>query len=376
MRRIVSQYSTWILALALLWGLGRRVLCAQGSGFYQVVTRGGVAWLLSPRGTPTLLLGLNHALLITPSAPRTDLAPEYVDQRAAHILAALQAAGFNALGPDADADLWHRGVPYIQTLDLSRHLQAEQQTPLVDVYAPDYTQKLRSLVEIACRPRVRDPDLIGYFSDDGLDWDPASHPTAALSYYLGLPLSAPGRQRAMDFLRDRYHSDVAIFNRTWGVRVKDFLYVAFPAAPDAAAVHDAAAFADQVLLRYLQSAADAIHAVDPNHLYLGANLGFVPATAASLEWNIPDVASVGLLAGQDPSAVLSGLHDLTPHPLMLDIRGCALPPASEKKMPTLPAWIGYVWTPSSDWESGACAAAMPDWGQVNHAAAAQHAAAR
>jgi|GEM_PF-4328110 len=376
MRRIFSQYSIGMLALAIGCGWVAAPLRAQSGQFYQVTTRGGVAWLLSPRGAPTLLLGLNRVLLITPSAPRTDLAPEYVDQRAAHLVSALEAAGFNTLGPDTDADLWHRGVPYTQTLELSRHLQADQQTSLVDVYAADYAEKLRALVEAACRPRAHDPDLVGYFSDDGLDWDPASHPTTALAYYLGLPLAAPGRQRATDFLRDRYHSDIAIFNRTWGIKVKDFIDAAFPAAPNAAAIHDAVAFANQVLLRYLQTASDAIHATDPNHLYLGASLGFAPATAASLEWNIPDVASVGLLPGQDPGAVLSGLQDITPHPLLLEAHGCDLPPASWRSMPGLAAWIGYVWSPSADWETGPCAAAMAAWAQINHAAAGAHNSAR
>ncbi|MGH9392692.1 MAG: hypothetical protein ACRD1E_00855, partial [Terriglobales bacterium] len=104
------QYSTLMLTcgLALALVAAPRLARAQGSGFYQVATRGGVAWLITPQGAPTLLLGLNRVLLVSASAPRTDLAPGYLDQRAAQLLGALRAAGFNALGPDADADLWHR----------------------------------------------------------------------------------------------------------------------------------------------------------------------------------------------------------------------------------------------------------------------------
>ncbi|MGH9395210.1 MAG: hypothetical protein ACRD1E_13635, partial [Terriglobales bacterium] len=105
------------------------------------------------------------------------------------------------------------------------------------------------------------------------------------------------------------------------------------------------------------------------------NLGFAPATAASLAWNIPDVATVGVGSGQDAATLLTSLHELTPHPLLLEAQGCATPSPSWRQMPDLPAWIGTVWSPSADWESGPCAAETSFWTTANRAAASAHGAA-
>ncbi|MGH3183119.1 MAG: hypothetical protein ACRDOE_14630, partial [Streptosporangiaceae bacterium] len=270
-KRKVASHRKVQYFIAALIAIAAAALAAQiqDNGYYTVAERGGRAWLVTPAGSPVLVLALNHVHLISATAPRTDLAPAYVDQRAGQVLSWMQALGFNALGGDADADLWHRGLPYLELLDISHHLQAEQQTPMVDVYAADFAGQVAALAQAACVPRARDPELIGYFSDDGLDWDPSLHAAEMLRYYLKLPLSAPGRQRAMDYLRIRYGSDIRAANRAWGVKARDFLELSTPApGGEAAFAADAAGFANQVLVRYLQTTADAIHAADPNHLYL------------------------------------------------------------------------------------------------------------
>lgn len=342
--------------------------------------RQGAAWLITPGGNAQLLLAANHIRLISPTAPRTDLEPAYVDQRTAAIVAGLRLEGFNALGGNTDADVWHRGLPYIESLDLSSHLQAVAQTPAVDVYAPDFGSQLDALTAAACAPRQHDPDLIGYVSDEGLRWDPVDHPTAVLAFYLSLPLSAEGRQHAADYLRLRYNDDIRGLNRAWGVRDKDFTTVAAPgnAARNPGFLRDAAPFGEQVLVRYVQAAANSIHAADPNHLYLGANLSLDPAwppaagSDAALVWGIPDVATVRLAPGMDAMALLKTAGALTSKPLLLSIEGCTAQPSLSTMFRT-PGLIGYIWTPDTDWQSGACAAeAQAVWRPLNLAAAEQH----
>lgn len=345
---------------------------ASATDFYHVERLSGRAWLLAPNGSRQLLLGLNHVHLVSASAPRTDLDPAYVDQRSAQILGAMAQLGFNTLGGDADADLWHRGLPYVQSLDLSHHLQADEQTPVVDVYAPGFTERIQALANAACAPRSRDAELIGYFSDDGLAWDPGRPGQAAalLRYYLGLPLSAAGRQRAMDYLRIRYNSNIVPARQAWGVKARDFLELTTPAptpAAETAFAADASGFARAVFLRYLQAAADAIRAADPNHLFLGANLH--PASAA-MAWTAADVTSVAVGDATDVAAVVTLMHQQAAHPLLVSVTGCARPP-DLAPLWRAPEMVGVMWSPDGDWQSGACAQAAPAWRALNQHAATE-----
>lgn len=325
------------------------------------------------------MFAVNHIRLVTASAPTTDLAPAYVDARTLAMVNMLKQWGFNAIGGDADADIWHRGLPFIESLDLSRHLQAMAQTAVFDVYAPTFAAQVDQIVTDACAPRAADPELIGYVSDQGLDWDPVRHPATVLAFYLSLPLQAPGRQRAMDFLRLRYDDDVRPLNRAWGTRAKDFTELAPPpsAAANPAFVHDAEPFAEQVLVRYMQAAANAIHQADPNHLYLGANLAANPRglprpqTNLALAWNVADVASFRAPDSAIP-AFVAALTTVVHRPLLLRFEGCAAT-AAEAGLFRAPNLIGYVWTPAPDWQAPACAAlAASQWWPLNRAAATLH----
>ncbi|HEY7837112.1 MAG TPA: hypothetical protein VIC54_00780 [Terriglobales bacterium] len=358
-------------ALVLLtgnWQLATGNSAASASGFYRLATSTGPARLLAPGGEPMPLLAADHIHLISPSAPRTDLAPDYVDRRSQAILAGLRAWGFNALGGDTDADVWHRGLPFIESLGISAHLQANQQTALFDVYAPDFPAQVAALAQAACAPEAGDSQLIGYLSDEGLTWDPAPHAALVLSYYLQLPQGAPGRERAEDYVRIRYHSDIRRLDQAWGEAAKDFIALTVPAANTrqfAAFAADAAPFAQQVLVRYLQVVANAIHAADPNHLYLGAGLD---PGADGLAWTVPDVDSVRLSPAADPGPIITAL----PRPALAMETGCGAVSVATQAMFSLPTLVGYVWIPAGDWQSGACAAqAAGAWAGVNRQARRQ-----
>lgn len=313
------------------------------------------------------LRALDNIRLITPSAPRTDLAPAYVDQRTASLVAAMKSAGFNAVGPGSDAEMWGRGLPYAESLQLSGQLAAEQQLDVPDVYANGFAELVRDLVQVAVRPRRRDATLIGYFSDDGLAWAPNRHPSAVLATYLLLPWSDGGRAAAVDFLRLRYRSDTAAVRRAWGVQASDFTTLAPPAHPNRAFAADAAAFSAQVLARYLSLVAADLHRDDPVHRFLGANLTFSFAGALGSIWSIADVASVRLRSGQNASAVAAALERVTARPIWLEITGCGAAPAGIAKALANPRLLGYGWSPSSDWQSGACSqAAAHVWAPLNH----------
>lgn len=356
------QYSILLGGLgAVLLALGGWQLPSGLVGFFRLGA-GASPRLIAPNGQPITLRAVSHVHLISPSAPRTDLAPAYVDERSQAIVANLRQWGFNALGGDVDADLWHRGLPFIQSLDLAQHLQAEQQTALFDVYAPGFPAQVQALAQAACAPALNENQLIGYVSDQGLTWDPARHAAEVLTFYLQLPVGAPGRRRAEDYLRVRYGSNIKRLNQAWGGKAQDFISLTLPAANAAAFAADAAPFARQVLVRYLQQAANAIHAADPNHLYLGAELD---PSGGGPEWAIPDVDSVRLSPAQDPAPVIATL----PKPVLAIEEGCGTVAAATQSLLDNSKVVGYVWSPGGDWQSGACALqAAQAWVGINHGA--------
>ena len=374
---MLQHFTAWGTAAVLFLATAGGMRAQMGGGFYRLAQpAAGTAWWIDPAGTPWLLLGVNQLRVAPAGAP--GLAPVTVDQRATAILSRVRALNFNTVGAGSDADLWNRGLPYVESLDLWSHLAATQQTPLVDVYAPDFTLQVRALVQMACAPRVGDHKLIGYLTDNGLDWDPGRDATAVLKFYLQLPLSAPGRARAQDFLRNRYHSDIGGLNRAWGSAARDFITLAPPERVNAAFAADAAGFAAAVLARYQQVAADAIHATDPNHPDLGAALA-PPATLpppgsdAALNWSIPDVVTVRMDPGVNPSAQLRLLETLSPRPLLVEWEGCGAVTTAAQQIFAVPAVVGYLWDPGAAWDQGGCAAqATQVWSAVNRVAAAQH----
>jgi len=360
------QYSGRVLPLAcatLALAFAFVLSGQEGTGFYRLAQRGGAQLFVSPAGTPEKLAALNHVHLVSASAPQTDLSPAYVDQRSQAIIAALRADGFNALGGDTDADVWHRGLPYLEDLDISGHVQADQQSPAIDVYADTFATEVAALASSACAPRAADPDLIGYISDESLAWDPGLHPTAVLAYYLSLPISARGHLRAVDFLRERYHSQIAGLNRAWGVKVKDFIYIAPPSTLTPAYTADGAAFAAPVLARYLQVTANAVRAADGRHLFFGAGLVPSPATPAEI-WKISDLALVRAPGFAAAPALASQVAADTGAAVVVSVGGCDNP-SPLAALSSDPSVAGVIWNPDSDWQSGRCAAAAQQWRTLN-----------
>lgn len=311
-----AQYSTLLMALLAV------AAAAPAQGFYRLRNDGGMAVLLRPDRKPMRLRAQDGLRVVAPS-PRADLPPGFVDERTGEIIRALESKGFNAIGPGSDAELWRR-LPFIESLALSGQLASAQGNSVVDVYAPGFRQQVQDLVGIAVRPRREDHSLIGYMSDDGLEWEPNRQPEILLKSYLALPWTGndAGRERVVDYLRERYGSNIAALRLAWHVQASDFTTLRPPANPDDAVARDAAGFAALVLARYLSVVAAAIHREDTNHLFLGADLTYSAQQPLGSIWSTADVASVRLQPGQNPVTVVAALRKMTSRPVLLQLARC------------------------------------------------------
>lgn len=313
------------LALAIL--LLPSMLSAQ-RGYFRVEQRNGVWWLVDSDGHAGLSIGVDAVTWRGDAIHGTGAAPyeQAVEKRyggrdawAAAELKRLQSWGFNTLGAWSDSALWgQQGVAYTINLNIAAHSGADwQHGRPVDVYAPLFAQAAQSIAQQICAGHVDDRSLVGYFSDNELRWGPDWRGKQnMLQMYLALPAGTPGRQHAEDFLRLRYRDDIKMLNRAWGVKVKDFSFLSGVNASTPAFQADSDQFLQQVAEHYFQVCADAIHAADPNHLYLGARFAGRPPDVVLRAARIADAVSINIYAF-DPRPLVEHLAAVTGKPILI-----------------------------------------------------------
>lgn len=300
---------------------------AMPSGYFRVELRQGIWWLIDPLGAPTLSIGVDDVVYEgdrihgTGPSPYLQAAEKIYRDRATwnrHALDRLRRWGFNTLGAWSDDALRdnHR-TPYTVILDFAARSGANwlNGTP-VDVYDPRFEATAREIVRREATPRAHDPMLVGYFSDNELWWGPDWRSRGTmLASYLSFPAEAPGRQRAVEFLRRRYGGSVGRLNRAWHVTAQDFPLVP-PTGRTAAYRADADAFLEMVADEYFAISAKVIHAADPHHLYLGARFAGNPPDQVLRAARIVDVVSINLYT-RDPRAEVAHAFAITGRPVLV-----------------------------------------------------------
>jgi hypothetical protein len=133
--------------------------------------------------------------------------------------------------------------------------------------------------------------------------------------YLDLPSTAPGRQHAVAFLRQKYSNSIEQFNVAWGVRASSFDDV--PAAGATSRFQaDNSEFLGIVARRYFEVCAHAIHAADPNHLYLGAKFAGMPPDPVLRASGAADVVSVDIYRF-DPRPIVEHIYKVSQRPILV-----------------------------------------------------------
>jgi hypothetical protein len=297
-----------------------------GAGYFRADERQGVWWLIDPSGKPTLSTGVDQIayepdrIRGTGPAPYFEAVSKIYPDRNAWDLGALYRLrmwGFNTVGAWSDDELWGHGVPYTVILDFATRSGADwQHGKVADFFDRRFEMTARNLAALACRPRSRDPLLIGYFSDNELRWGPDWRGKEnMLQMYLAMPEGAAGRKRATDFLRERYSNDIAKLRQAWSVEAADFEHL-LPGSATEAFKADSDAFLELVAARYFEVSAQAIHAADPNHLYLGARLAGRVPDAVLRGARSADVVSVNIYSF-DPRPLVEHIYEVTRKPVLI-----------------------------------------------------------
>lgn len=308
---------------------GWKQLHSDATGFFRVVERESVWWLVTPDGNAFLSKGVNNVSFAADTAPKLGYSPylravesKYGSQEAwaKAIVERLRGWGFNTLGSWSSPSTYTQKMPYTVNLNLATRAGADWLKGAVgDFFSKDFEQKMEAACQQACGPRAKDPWLLGYFTDNELRWGADWRgKESLLEEYLRLPEEAAGRKAALEFLQKRY-SDITALNQAWGTKVGRWEELnGREGARNETARKDQAAWQELVAQRYFATCKNAIRKADANHLILGCRFaGQAPDPVLRGVKDSVDVVSFNDYGQNAPVATLQKIHELTGRPLML-----------------------------------------------------------
>jgi hypothetical protein len=267
---------------------GWRGMSLAATGRFRVEQVDGVWWLVTPSGHPFFSAGVTGVRSFGDWAPDLGGYPYLDNVLARHgsaaawaevALARLRQAGVNTAGAWSENQWFAGRFPYTQFLEFSPGAPEVPNTgtqlakPLRDFFDPSFEAAAVAIAEGA-RPCAEDAYCIGVFSDNELPWGPGlAQALAYVDAYMRLAAGAPGKLALQQFFEARYAGDVAAFNAAWNLALPGFdalQPLAALASNTAASRADRQAFRGVVAGRYFRVVHDALRAVDPALLILGA----------------------------------------------------------------------------------------------------------
>ncbi|MDE3072123.1 MAG: beta-agarase [Pseudomonadota bacterium] len=222
----------------------------------------------------------------------------------------LQAWGFNTIGNWSDPALGraHR-LPYTRSINIAGDYANvatgfDYWGRMPDPFDPRFVQAAGRAAAKAGADVRDDPYLLGYFADNELAWA-GSGPQGRWGLALGTlagDARSPAKRAFIAMLRKRYVAPETLAS-AWGVALTswDALDATGFAAPVPDAAHPAIARDYSAWLRayadtYFRIVAQAIHRVDPHHLFLGGRFAVSTPEAVAACARYCDVVSFNVYA--------------------------------------------------------------------------------
>jgi hypothetical protein len=274
------------------WG-GWTGISTTATGRFRTELIDGTWWLITPDGHGFFSAGIVGVRVLGDFAPTIGTAP-YQDNVLARYgseaawataaLARLQAVGATTIGSWSRYDLFPGVMAYTPILEFARHAPGVPGVapgltgqPVRDYFDPAFAAgaTVEAQNALSC---ATDPWCIGVFSDNELGWGPGVALTLPIfDAYFHLPAGAPGKVALQSYLESRYGGDVAGFNADFGTSLASFADVQAMTALVADWNTDGPArqavrqdFTGVVAQRYFQVCHDALRAIEPQMLLLGA----------------------------------------------------------------------------------------------------------
>ncbi len=188
----------------------------------------------------------------------------------------LQSWNFNTAAGWSDDALYARTNLY-HTRVVWFGAWGNRDSRLIDVFSDAYAADVDKTAREHVAPHATNEYLIGWFLNNEMPWYgergwPTTPLVSLLSRYLHLPPGAPGKIRAVEFLRERYGNDFAAFRANWEVSATSFDELLRgrqikPVRPESKL--DVIAWSGIVAEQYFKLSLETLRRYDPHHLFLG-----------------------------------------------------------------------------------------------------------
>lgn len=217
----------------------------------------------------------------------------------------------NTLGAWSGPEFFDRGFFYTETIGF-RQAAPDAMIKLggallPDVFDPRWVTGCDLLAAAICPMRSHRAELLGYFTDHGLQWAqprvgtdlPGKQRPTLLQICLSLEPSFPAYHAAWEFALAPYGGELTALAVAWGIEPNKEalrqLTLADTPLLSAGYLSDHERFTREFAHRYVNTCTAAIRRHDPDHLVLGCAFDALPAAAVLAEFAPPavDVLSIG-----------------------------------------------------------------------------------
>jgi hypothetical protein len=273
-------------------------------GFWRVGrTDQNVWWFLSPRNEPEFL---NTVTTVQPfQTGRLATGPQFISSDwngsfdtatgdlsdwATKTLTRVRSAGFKGLGAWCNPVFHQLDVPMTRDLNLWAHAHGAD----ARLYSPNWRVIIEEAIARQVEPLRDNPNLVGYYTDNELDWSDAGAGPAA--YFDNLAADDPNKNKVISVIQTQW-PDVASFNAAWNLNIEtweELRWIAtLPHQPAEAYGKLLDAWVEQLATDYFATTTELLRKYDPNHLILGVRFkGNAPKEVVRAQRGRTDAVSI------------------------------------------------------------------------------------
>jgi agarase len=300
----MKQYKNVFLTIVTLFFTAVSAYAQEKKGeqaFFTVKNIDGRWYFLTPQKKSFFSVGINGVLGVDKDfklgAKHYNALVSRSEQTwARETITFLRKIGFNSIGCWSSTEFEKLNIPYFIIIEYKK----TEKNKLVDIFDPAFEKIIEKAVSEECLKRVSDPNLVGYFLGNDLNWYGdfsfyMGHESYLFDMYFDLESHTPGKQMIVEFLKSRY-GKIEAFNKDWNLNEKDFESIA-SLKMSQFNIHDIndtrKEFLKIAARHFYSLMAEKIRAVDKNHLILTDRFAnSVPEEVLRTAGNYCDVISI------------------------------------------------------------------------------------
>lgn len=213
-------------------------------------------------------------------------------------IARIHSAGFKSLGAWCHPIFHDTDIPITRDLNLWKYA-ARSNGEFIRIYDHDFFPAIEAAVKTQVIPLRDNHSLIGYYTDNELDW--GDDHLGPWRYFDNLPPTDPSRRVVTRLIHELWPT-AAAFNADWGTKLTNWdtqkaddldALEYIPRDKPRAYLRLQSALLSDIARTYFRQTTDLVHKYDPNHLILGVRFrGYAVPEVLAAAKGITDAQSL------------------------------------------------------------------------------------